>query len=104
MQERGEECNQAGTCQSESDSDGRLIWNSERTLRTSKDSGEDKIDRDHADLLRYPYSKCGQPYKTRVCTSCPRGLMSRVERNFTGVVVPDVTENGKIGPETEPMI
>lgn len=34
-QERGEECNQAGTCQSESDSDGRLVWNSERTLRTS---------------------------------------------------------------------
>jgi len=30
--------------------------------------------------------------------------MSRVERNFTGVVVPDVTENEKIGPETEPMI
>ena len=24
-------------------------------------SGEDKIDRDNADLLRYPHSKCGQP-------------------------------------------
>ena len=29
----------------------------------------------------------------------PRG-----ERDFTGVVAPDVTENEKIGPETEPMI
>ena len=28
----------------------------------------------------------------------------RVERSFTGVVAPDVTENEKIGPETEPMI
>ena len=49
-QERGEECNQAGTCQSESD-------------------------RDHADLLRYPHCKCGQPCKTRVSPSISCSLM-----------------------------
>ncbi len=28
------------------------------------------------DIHIYPYCKCGKSCKTRVCTSCPRGLMS----------------------------
>ena len=74
-QERGEEYYKEGTCQSESHSDGRLVRYPERTLRTSKDSGEDKIDRDHADLLRYPHSKCGQPCKTKVSPSSSCSLI-----------------------------
>ena len=56
-------------------------------------------------LLRYPHSKCGKPYKTRVSpsNSCPD--VPRMEHDFTGVVTPDVTDNEKNRPkEQEPMI
>ena len=57
--ERSEERNQERTGQSESHSHGGFIWHSEGTLRIAKDSCEDKIDRNHADLLRYPHGECG---------------------------------------------
>lgn len=57
--ERSEERNQERTGQSESHSHGGLIRHSEGTLRIAKDSCEDKIDRNHADLLRYPHGECG---------------------------------------------
>ena len=31
-------------------------------------------------------------------------MSNSLEHDFTGVVAPDVTENEKIGPKTEPMI
>ena len=46
-----------------------------RELARVRASSEDKADRDHADLLRYPYSKCGQPCKTRVSPSSSCSLM-----------------------------
>ena len=54
---------------------GRFFWNSEGALWSAKDCCKDKIDRDHADLLRYPHSKCGKPCKTRVCPSSSCSLM-----------------------------
>ena len=49
----------SGIGKGSSDRDGRLIWHSEGALPTAKGGSEDKVDRNHADLLRYPYGKRG---------------------------------------------
>lgn len=54
--ERVKKCGQESSCQCKSHSVERLIRHSEGALRTAKDGGETKIDRDNAALLRYPYS------------------------------------------------
>ena len=66
---------QKGTCYGAGDSDGGVVRDIERALRTAKGSSEDKIDRDHADLLRCPHGKRGQPRKARISPTFPCSLM-----------------------------
>ena len=42
---------------------------------TKRETCQSESDRDHADLLRYPHCKCGQPCKTRVSPSISCSLM-----------------------------
>ena len=50
----------------------------EGALWSAKDCCKNKINRDPANLLRYPHSKCGKSCKTRVCPSSSCSLMFHV--------------------------
>lgn len=48
-----------GTCQSEGDCDGRLVWDTERALQSPEGQGQDEVDRNPLHLLRRPHGKRG---------------------------------------------
>ena len=54
---------------------GGLIQYPEGALRATEGNGEDKINRNHADLLRYSHRECGQPRKMRVGSTYLCSLM-----------------------------
>lgn len=57
--EKGERPCPKGTCQSEGDCDGRLVRDTERTLRSPEGQGQDEADGNSVHLLRHPHGKRG---------------------------------------------
>ena len=57
--ERERPC-QKGTCQGEGDSDGGLVRNTERALRSPEGQGQDEADGNPVHLLRHPHGNLVQ--------------------------------------------
>ena len=74
-----------GTCQSEGDCDGRLVRDTERTLRSPEGQGQDEADGNPLHLLRHPHGKRG-----------PAGGQDRTKGSFGGCLTLKLVVNAEL--------